>query len=128
MPHDRRSSIVRNAGPVTDAIPGHPGASRLLGQFRELCRRRRLSYRTEQAYVGWAKRFFAHHGWRPPLDVGADGVRTFLSYLACERSVAASTRNQALNALVFLVQEVRGHSLDRLFVRLGDVRYDTDGD
>jgi integron integrase len=114
MPYDRRSSIVRNAGPVTDSIPGHPGASRLLGRLRELCRRRRLSYRTEQAYVGWAKRFFAHHDWRPPLDVGAEGVRTFLSYLASERSVAASTQNQALNALVFLFQQVLGHSLGPL--------------
>jgi integron integrase len=106
MPIDRRSSRVRNAGPIRDDIPGHPGASKLLGRLRDLCRRRRFSYRTEQAYVGWAKRFFAFHGWRPPTEVGPEGVRCFLTYLARERSVAASTQNQALNALVFLYQEV----------------------
>jgi integron integrase len=114
MPLDRRSFKVRNAGPVRDEIPGHPGASALLSRLREVCRVRHLSYATEHAYAGWCRRFFEFLGYVPPGQAGSEGVRRFLTSLAVERRVAASTQNQALNALVFLFEQV-------LETRLGDL-------
>jgi Phage integrase, N-terminal SAM-like domain len=79
---------------------------RLLDQVRELIRIRHYSIRTEQAYVQWIRRFIVFHGKRHPSDMGAPEVAAFLSYLAIQRNVAASTQNQALNALLFLYRDV----------------------
>ncbi|MBI3839005.1 MAG: integron integrase [Planctomycetia bacterium] len=67
---------------------------------------RHLSYRTEQSYVAWVRRFILFHNKRHPTDMGATEVRAFLTHLAVNRRVAASTQNQALNALVFMDREV----------------------
>ena len=66
----------------------------------------RYSPRTEQVYVDWIKRFIRFHGVRHPQQMGAEEVKTFLSHLATEMNVAASTQNQAFSALLFLYQEV----------------------
>jgi len=99
--------------PVTlpgDALPdlprseeGPPGAAapRLLQRLREAVRVRHYSIRTEDAYADWARRFILFHGKRHPRDLGADEVATFLTYLAVQRNVAASTQNQAKSALLF---------------------------
>jgi integron integrase len=79
---------------------------RLLDQAREAARLQHLSLRTEQAYVGWIRRFVRFHGTRHPRELGAEHVRDFLSHLAIERDVAASTQNQALAALIFLYRAV----------------------
>lgn len=79
---------------------------RLLDQVRELIRIRHYSIRTEQAYVQWIKRFILFHNKRHPLEMGADEVTAFLSHLAVKRNVAASTQNQALNAILFLYRDV----------------------
>ena len=63
----------------------------------------RYSPRTEQAYVDWIKRFIRFHGVRHPQEMGADEVKAFLSHLATQMNVAASTQNQAFSALLFLV-------------------------
>ncbi len=89
-------------------------SSPLLEQVRTAVRVRHYSRRTEDAYLGWIKRFILFHRKRHPRDMGAVEVSGFLSYLAVERQVAASTQNQALNALVFLYKVV----LDR---PLGDI-------
>lgn len=81
-------------------------ALRLLDQVREAARLRHLSPRTEKAYVGWIRRFVLFHQKRHPRDMGAAEVRAFLSYLAVERRVAASTQTQALAALLFLYRKV----------------------
>ncbi|MCG7853908.1 MAG: phage integrase N-terminal SAM-like domain-containing protein, partial [Methanosarcinaceae archaeon] len=70
---------------------------KLLDQVRETLRTKHYSYRTEQAYVDWIKRFIIFHGKRHPKDLGADEVQAFITYLANERQVAASTQNQALS-------------------------------
>ena len=70
------------------------------------CRVKHLAYRTEQAYVGWVKRFILFHVKRHPSEMGASEVRAFLTRLARNRGVAASTQNQALNAIVFMCREV----------------------
>lgn len=79
---------------------------KLLDQIRARIRRRNFSIRTEQAYVDWARRFILFHGKRHPREMGAAEVEAFLSHLAVERNVAASTQNQAKAALLFLYKEV----------------------
>ncbi len=73
--------------------------SRLLDQVRDAIRVRHNRIRTEDAYVGWIRRFIRFHGTRHPLEMGEPEVNAFLTHLAVERTVAASTRNQALGAL-----------------------------
>src|SRR5215204_1140093 len=77
-------------------------------QVRRACRFRQFSIRTEEAYWGWAKQFILHHGKRHPRDMGEVEIRDFLTHLAADRNVAASTQNQALNALVFIYKNVLG--------------------
>lgn len=72
---------------------------------RDRIRVRHYSYRTETSYLGWIRRFIRFHGGRHPRDLGGPEVEQFLSYLATERKVAASTQNQALSAILFLYRE-----------------------
>ncbi len=84
---------------------------RLLDQLRGRIRRLGLSPRTEEAYVGWVRRFVLANGKRHPRDMGAREVEGFLTALAVHGRVAASTQNQALSALLFLYREVLGIEL-----------------
>ena len=86
--------------------PRAPKAPRLLEQLRDVIRRRNYSYRTEEAYVQWVRRFIYFSAKRHPLELGATEVTAFLNHLARERDVAAATQNQALSALLFLYKEV----------------------
>jgi integrase-like protein len=71
---------------------------RLLDRVRAALRTRHCSLRTEKAYVGWIRRFILFHDKRHPAQMGAPEITRFLSALAIERNVAASTQNQALSA------------------------------
>jgi integron integrase len=84
---------------------------RLLDRVRAAVRARHFSRRTEKAYVGWIRRFILLHDKRHPSEMGGPEVSKFLSALAMERGVAASTQNQALSALLFLYKEVLGQAL-----------------
>ena len=90
-----------------------PPASRpmLLDRVREVCRLRHFSPRTEKAYVGWIRRFLRFHRCRHPREMGAPDVKGFLSSLARQPGVAASTQNQALSGLLFLYKDVLGVAL-----------------
>ena len=79
---------------------------KLLDLVRQRIRYKHMSYRTEQAYCGWIKRFVIFHKMRHPRDMGAPEVMAFLTHLAVERNVAASTQNQAKAAILFLYKEV----------------------
>jgi integrase len=79
---------------------------RLLDRVRSEIRTRHYSRRTEATYVGWTKRFILFHGKRHPAAMGADEVNAFLSHLAVDGNVSASTQAQALSALVFLYRHV----------------------
>lgn len=79
---------------------------RLLEQLRDTVRRRHYSYRTEKAYLHWARRYILFHGKRHPAEMGEGEVAMFLTHLAVARRVSASTQNQALNALLFLYKQV----------------------
>jgi len=75
-------------------------------------RRRNYSYRTEQTYLQWIRRFAGFCGGRDPRTLGAAEVKAFLEHLAVDRTVAASTQNQALSALVFLYRNVLDQELE----------------
>src|SRR5213080_594642 len=79
---------------------------RLLDQVSDVARFRHLSLRTEETYRNWIKRFILFHGKRHPRDLDAEAVRMFLAHLAVKERVAASTQNQAFNALLFLYRQV----------------------
>ncbi|MEQ1674612.1 MAG: integron integrase [Candidatus Nitrotoga sp.] len=83
----------------------------MLDQVRDKIRVKHYSIRTEKQYLQWIKRFILFHGKRHPQDMGANEVESFLTHLAVEGSVSASTQNQALSALLFLYREVLGIDL-----------------
>lgn len=84
---------------------------RLLDQVRQRVRRLGLARRTEEAYVGWARRFILANDKRHPAEMGAPEIERFLTSLAVGGSVSASTQNQALSALLFLYKQVLGVEL-----------------
>lgn len=95
--------------------PAHPEkppatSPKLLDQVRDRLRLKHYSLRTEQAYVGWIKRYIIFHDKRHPAEMGKLELETFLTSLAVERNVSASTQTQALSALLFLYKEVLGWS------------------
>ena len=94
-------------------MPDHRTASQrggpgLIERLRDAIRRRAYSYRTEQAYVDWARRFIVFHGKRSPAELEADDVTVFLAHVARGRPVSAAKRKQALAALGFFLAEVLG--------------------
>lgn len=90
--------------------PSHVGVP-LLERVRRRVRARHYSIRTEEAYFHAVRRFILFHGKRHPMEMGAEEIRQYLSHLANDKAVAASTRNQALSALLFLYREVLGVDL-----------------
>src|SRR2546422_2441850 len=81
---------------------------RLLAQVRAVLRTKHYSPRTEEAYVGWVRRFVRFHGLRHPAELGGAEVERFLSALAVEGRVSAATQNQAASALLFFYEHVIG--------------------
>jgi integron integrase len=79
---------------------------KLLDRLRDTIRLKHYSYSTEQTYVNWNRRYILFHNKRHPQEMGAAEVEAFLTHLAVHENVAASTQNQALNAIVFLYREV----------------------
>jgi integron integrase len=86
--------------------------SQLLDQVRNQIRTLHYSIRTEEAYVYWIRQFIIFNAKRHPNDLGAAEISRFLSYLATERNIAASTQSQALSALLFLYREVLDKPVD----------------
>jgi integron integrase len=121
-PHDRTSSQGATIIPLVRPNSGRPvgnpaGPPRLLDQVRASLRARHYSPRTERAYLGWIRRFILFHGKRHPETMGEAEIGGYLSSLASEGKVSASTQNQALAALLFLYQQVLGREL----AWLGDI-------
>ncbi len=96
------------ASPPGDVATPQP---RLLDRVRDKIRVKHYSIRTEKAYVDWVRRYVHFHGLRHPEGLGAQEVEAFLTHLAVEGNVAASTQNQAKSALLFLYKEVLGIDL-----------------
>ena len=78
----------------------------LLGEMQKQMRTAHMSMFTEKNYLLWVKQYIRFHNKRHPRDMGAKEISEFLSFLAMERKVAASTQNQALNAIVYLYKHV----------------------
>jgi integrase len=96
---------VHETGPAAAPKP------RLLDRVRGEIRSRHYSRRTEKAYVAWIRRYIFFHGKRHPAEMGAPEITGFLTSLAVDRKVAASTQNQALSALLFLYRDVLHHDV-----------------
>ena len=79
---------------------------KLLDQVRDAIRLKHYAYRTEETYVQWIKRYILFHNKRHPNEMGTAEIEAFLTHLAVQGQVAASTQNQALSALLFLYHEV----------------------
>ena len=80
--------------------------SKLLDQVRSVMRTQHYNYRTEKAYIEWILRYIRFHNIKHPAEMGAAEVQAFLSHLAVDRNVSASTQNQALCAVLFLYKKV----------------------
>lgn len=98
------SAYASNNKRSTDGF--HPQSHRLLDQVREVMRYHHYGQRTEEAYIYWIKQFIFFHHKQHPKEMGKSEIEAFLSHLAVEKDVAASTQNQAFNALLFLYKQV----------------------
>jgi len=86
-------------------------ASKLMHEIRKALRLRHYSFETEKSYTQWIKRYILFHDKKHPRVLGADDIERFLSHLATDARVAASTQNQALSALLFLYKNVLDQNL-----------------
>jgi integron integrase len=85
---------------------------KLLEQVRDVIRLKHYSYKTEKSYVNWIKRYILFHNKRHPKEMAGNEIEEFLTHLAVQENIAASTQNQALNAILFLYKEVLNQDLD----------------
>ena len=99
---------------ITLSQPAVAQAPKLLDRVRAAIRARHYSLRTEEAYVGWIRRFILFHNKRHPAEMGEAEINQFLTNLAVAGNVGASTQNQALAAILFLYQAVLDKDLDRI--------------
>jgi len=86
---------------------------KLLDQVRDTIRLKHYSYGTEQSYVGWIRRYIMFHDKRHPREMGSEEIEAFLTFLAVDGQVSASTQNQAFSVLLFLYCSVLNLKLDR---------------
>jgi integron integrase len=99
--HGRKYTLIYGA-----ELYGMDAKPKLLDLVRHKMRAKHYSYRTEQQYIYWIRRFVIHHGRRHPAEMSAPEVEAFLTDLAINRRVSAATQNQALAALLFLYRHV----------------------
>ena len=104
--------MLSSAAPL-GLFPGQP-APRLYDRVVEVLRARHYSRRTETAYVHWIRRFLLFHRGRHPCELAEGEVNRFLTHLAMQENVAASTQNQALAAVLFLYEHVLERPLNRI--------------
>jgi len=98
--------------PTEKSPPPPQREKKLLDQMREALQAQHYSYRTEQTYIDWCRRFILFHKKRHPKEMSTPEVEAFITHLATVRKVAASTQNQALSALLFLYREVLRQPLE----------------
>jgi site-specific recombinase XerD len=107
--------------------------SKLLDQVRYAIRLKHFSLRTEQAYIHWIRRFILFHGKKHPTEMNEKEVGLFLTHLAVNKKVSASTQNQAFSAILFLYRHVLKTELgwlegvERAKNRLGYLLFSRDG-
>ena len=91
-------------------------AKKLLDQLSDALRAKHYSYRTEETYLDWVRRYILFHHKKHPAQMGADEIRAYIIHLAAERNVAASTQNQALSAILFLYREVLHQEIEPILL------------
>jgi integron integrase len=111
---DRRTGSGPAKWQRSSAVHDAPRARTLVERVRQTIRERHYSRRTEKSYTGWVRRFLAFHHYADADHMGTTEVRAYLTHLATERHVSASTQNQCFSALLFLFREVLGLSLEHL--------------
>ena len=104
--NDDVSSYSNQNGETNERNGSGMGQPKLLDQVRDRIRTKHFSIRTEQTYIDWIKRFILFHNKRHPKEMGHKEIEAFLTHLAVNRKVAASTQNQAFNAILFLYDQV----------------------
>jgi integrase len=109
LPSRNYFGTIHGVSPSNAAAASSP---KLLDRVRWHLRVKHYSIRTEQAYVDWIRRYILFHRKRHPNEMGEKEITDFLTHLAVEKSVAASTQNQAFAALLFLYQQVLQRKLD----------------
>jgi len=87
---------------------------KLLDQVRQIIRVKDYSMRTEESYISWIKRFIFFHNKRHPMEMGEKEIGQYITYLAKEKKVSASTQNQALCAIVFLYKNMLKKDLENI--------------
>lgn len=90
--------------PQSPTSPARSG--KLLDQLRNAIRAKHYSYRTEQTYTEWCRRYIIYHNKRHPAEMGVLEIQAYITHLAADAHVAASTQNQALSAILFLYRHV----------------------
>jgi integron integrase len=103
LPRSSDFGTISCVSPTTAAVASSP---KLLDRVRWQLRVKHYSIRTEQAYVDWIRRFILFHHKRHPNEMGEAEITQFLTHLAVQKNVAASTQNQAFAALLFLYHQV----------------------
>src|SRR2546422_6749629 len=98
--------MQRESGDRSSRAVATTGAPKLLNRVRHTIRAKHYSRRTESAYVDWIRRYIVFHRKRHPSELGAPEITAFLTWLATDRRVSASTQNQALSAVLFLYRTV----------------------
>jgi integron integrase len=109
LPSSGGFGSIAHVPPTTAAVASSP---KLLDRVRRHLRVKHYSIRTEQAYIDWIRRYILFHHKRHPSEMGEKEITGFLTHLAVEKNVAASTQNQAFSALLFLYQQVLEQKLD----------------
>src|SRR6266540_6048179 len=93
-------------------VPPAGKAKKLLDQYSEFLRNRHYSLRTEKTYIGWVRQYILYHKKRHPREMGVAEINDFITYLVNQKTVAASTQNQAISAILFLYRNVLNIQLD----------------
>jgi integron integrase len=108
----KRCTVLKYVYEEADMPSDQLDPNEMIGRLRDSIRRKHYSIRTEKSYVRWVERYLQYHQGKRAADMGAPHVSRFLTHLATDRNVAASTQNQALNAILFLYREVLHKELD----------------
>ena len=99
---------------MDESVTFRPTATRLMDQVRETLRFYHYAYNTEKSYVDWILKFIRFNGKKHPREMGKLEIERFLSHLAVNRNVAASTQNQAFNAIMFLYNRLLEQPLQQI--------------
>ncbi len=105
-------AMTKPSQPASLPTPPARKPKKLLDQYSEALRNRHYSLRTEETYVGWVRQFILYHNKRHPKEMGVPEINDFVTHLVNQKSVSASTQNQAISAILFLYRNVLQIALD----------------